>query len=188
MKYLIVGLGNIGAEYKLTRHNIGFLVLDELAKKHEVSFETVKLADKAEIKHKGRTLCLIKPSTYMNLSGKAVNYWQQELKIPLENILVVVDDIALPHATLRLKGKGSAGGHNGLTDIEAKLGTADYARLKFGIGNDFPKGKQADYVLSAFSEEQFNTLYEPIDWACEMILSFTTVGIERTMSQFNNKK
>ncbi|MCU0444352.1 MAG: aminoacyl-tRNA hydrolase [Microscillaceae bacterium] len=185
MKYLIVGLGNPGAEYELTRHNIGFLVLDQLADKHNATFQTARLGEKTEIKHKGRTLHLLKPNTYMNLSGKAVNYWLQELQIPKENLLVIVDDIALAHATLRMRSKGSSGGHNGLTNIEQVLGTQEYARLRFGVGNDYPKGKQADYVLSNFSQTQLDDLLTPINQACEMILAFATLGVDKVMSQYN---
>lgn len=185
MKYLIVGLGNIGVEYELTRHNIGFLVLDQLADKFEANFKIERLAQKAEIKYKGRVLHLIKPTTYMNLSGKAVNYWMQELKIAQENLLVIVDDIALEHGVLRLRPKGSAGGHNGLANIEQVLGNSNYARLRFGVGNDYPKGKQADYVLSNFTQAQLDDILTPITKACEMTLSFATVGIEKTMTQFN---
>jgi peptidyl-tRNA hydrolase, PTH1 family len=185
MKYLIVGLGNPGAEYELTRHNIGFLVLDQLADKHSTDFKTARLGEKAEIKHKGRTLHLLKPTTYMNLSGKAVNYWLQELQIPKENLLVVVDDVALPHATLRMRPKGSSGGHNGLSHIEEVLNSQEYSRLRFGIGNDYPKGKQADYVLSNFSPAQMDDLMTPINLSCEMILAFTTLGAEKVMSQYN---
>lgn len=186
MKYLIVGLGNPGEKYTLTRHNVGFMVLDELVKKYETSFQTEKLAEKAEIKHKGRSLYLIKPSTFMNLSGKSVNYWLQQLKISPKNLLVVVDDIALPHAKLRLRPKGSAGGHNGLADIEQVLGNANYARLRFGVGSDFAKGQQADYVLSNFKDEQQAELAEGIDKSIEMILSYCSIGIERTMTQYND--
>ncbi|TAF64778.1 MAG: aminoacyl-tRNA hydrolase [Cytophagales bacterium] len=185
MKYLIVGLGNIGKEYELTRHNIGFLVLDQLADVHEVDFRTEHLAQKTEVKYKGRTLHLIKPSTYMNLSGKAVNYWMQKLDIAPENVLVIVDDISLPHGKLRLRAKGSAAGHNGLSHIEATLGHNEYPRLKFGIGSDFPKGALADYVLSNFSEEQLADLINPINKAKEIIYAFTTIGIEKAMSQAN---
>lgn len=185
MKYLIVGLGNIGAEYALTRHNIGFMVLDFMAKKAEVTWRTERLADCTEIKHKGRSLHLIKPNTYMNLSGKAVNYWLQELKIPVENLLVVVDDLAIDHAVLRLRKKGSAGGHNGLSSIEECISTAEYARLRFGIGNDYPKGKQADYVLSNFSEKQLDDLPAVLDKSVEGIYTFVTSGIERAMNVIN---
>ncbi|MEQ8808449.1 MAG: aminoacyl-tRNA hydrolase, partial [Imperialibacter sp.] len=151
MKYLIAGLGNIGPEYELTRHNIGFLVLDRLAQAASASFTFNKQAYTAEIKHKGRTLHLIKPTTYMNLSGKAVAYWMQQLKVPRENILVITDDIALPFGKLRMKPKGSSAGHNGLKNIEATLGGQDYPRLRFGIGDNYSKGHQVEYVLNNFS-------------------------------------
>lgn len=186
MKYLIAGLGNIGAEYELTRHNIGFLVLDFLAEKSDVKFSAAKLAFKSEIKLKGRSIHLIKPTTYMNLSGKAVNYYLQELKIPVENFLVITDDIALPFGKLRMRGKGSNAGHNGLGSIEQTLGNNIYSRLRFGIGSDFNKGQQVDYVLSHFSEEEFKALPEYIEKASTMIESFCTIGIERTMSQYND--
>ncbi len=186
MKYLIAGLGNIGPEYEITRHNIGFLVLDRLADKHKLNFTTQRLAEKTELKYKGRQLHLIKPTTYMNLSGKAIAYWLQELDIPRENLLVIVDDIALPFGALRLRGKGSSAGHNGLTNIEQVLGGQDYARLRFGIGKDFPKGYQADYVLSNFRQEEYEQLPELMDKAIEMILGFCTIGLERTMSLYNN--
>ncbi|TAE76091.1 MAG: aminoacyl-tRNA hydrolase [Bacteroidetes bacterium] len=185
MKYLIVGLGNPGLEYELTRHNIGFLVLDQLAEKFETTFQTARLCEKSEIKYKGRTLHLIKPNTFMNLSGKAVNYWLQELDIPKENLLVIVDDLAIDHAKIRLKSKGSAGGHNGLTSIEQLIGTQEYARLRFGIGNDYAKGQQADYVLSNFSEEQMKDIITPINKAVEVVLSFVTIGIDKTMNMAN---
>ncbi len=186
MKYLIAGLGNIGPEYELTRHNIGFLVLDQLADLHQANFGVSRLAEKAEIKYKGRTLHLIKPTTYMNLSGKAVTYWMNELKIPKENILVIVDDLALPFGSLRLRTKGSSAGHNGLKNIELLLGGQDYSRLRFGIGNEFGKGQQVDFVLSNFTQEEFQKLPEVIKKANEMILSFCTAGAAITMSQFNN--
>jgi len=185
MKYLIVGLGNIGAEYELTRHNIGFLTLDRIADNHKIDFHTERLADKAELKYKGRQLHLIKPNTYMNLSGKAVAYWLQELKIPKENLLVIVDDLALPFGTLRMRTKGSAAGHNGLKNIEQLLGGQDYPRLRFGIGNDFSKGQQIDFVLGNFSKEEFAELPFLMDKASEMIFSFCTIGPERTMNFFN---
>ena len=186
MKYLIVGLGNIGAEYELTRHNIGFLVLDQLADKNSAKFSTGRLADKSDFKYKGRAIHLIKPTTYMNLSGKAVAYWMNELKVPKENILVIVDDVALPFGNLRMRGKGSSAGHNGLKNIELLLNGQDYPRLRFGIGNNFHKGQQADFVLSRFTKEEFNELPSLIDKAIEITLSFCTQGIERTMSQFND--
>ncbi|MBX2965917.1 MAG: aminoacyl-tRNA hydrolase [Cyclobacteriaceae bacterium] len=186
MKYLIAGLGNIGAEYELTRHNIGFLVLDRLADVKGVNFELSRHAEKAELKYKGKQLHLIKPTTYMNLSGKAIAYWLQELKIPKENLLVVVDDIALPFGTLRMRAKGSPAGHNGLKNIELLLGGQDYSRLRFGVGNDFHKGQQADFVLSNFSKQEFDELPLLMDKAAEMILSFCTIGVNRTMSLFNS--
>jgi peptidyl-tRNA hydrolase, PTH1 family len=185
MKYLIAGLGNIGPEYELTRHNIGFLVLDRIADNHKIEFTTQRLADKAELKFKGKQLHLIKPNTYMNLSGKAIAYWLQELKIPKENLLVIVDDLALPLGTLRLRTKGSSAGHNGLKNIELLLGGQEYARLRFGIGNDFQKGQQVDFVLSNFSQEEFKALPAIMDRAEEMVKSFCTIGAERTMNFFN---
>jgi len=185
MKFLIVGLGNIGAEYELTRHNIGFLVLDKLAEDQEAAFQPDKLANKAEFRFKGRTVHIIKPTTYMNLSGKSVNYWQQQLKIALKQTLIITDDVALPFGTLRLRARGSNAGHNGLKHIEATLGTTSYPRLKFGVGDNFHKGQQADYVLSRFSASEFEELPSYIDKAIEMIQSFCTVGIDRTMSRYN---
>lgn len=186
MKYLIAGLGNIGAEYELTRHNVGFLVLDQLAEQHKVMFSTERLAQHTTFKFKGRSIHLIKPTTYMNLSGKAITYWLQELKVSKENLLVVVDDIALPFSSLRLRPKGSAAGHNGLKNIELLLNGQDYARLRFGVGNEFGKGQQVDYVLSRFSPEEFKQLPEVMIKANEMILSFCTNGVDRTMSQYND--
>jgi len=185
MKYLIVGLGNIGPEYADTRHNIGFMILDELAKQEGEKFHHMRLAYYTEINYKGRTLYLIKPTTYMNLSGKALSHWMKELKIPVENVLVVVDEIALPLGTLRLKPKGSAGGHNGLKHIELTLGNSDYARLRFGVGDSFPKGRQVDYVLSGFDDDELPELPALIDRSIEMIKSFATIGTELTMTKFN---
>lgn len=185
MKYLIVGLGNIGPEYADTRHNIGFMVLDEFAKQEKAKFYNMRLAYYTEVTHKARTLYLIKPTTYMNLSGKAVNHWMRELKIPVENVLIVVDDIALPFGTLRLKPKGSAAGHNGLKDIEATLGRNDYARLRFGVSDNFPKGRQVDYVLSGFDDDELPALPELIDRSIEMIKSFAAIGAELTMTRYN---
>jgi PTH1 family peptidyl-tRNA hydrolase len=185
MKYLIAGLGNIGAEYEVTRHNVGFLVMDRLADIHKLAFSTGRLADKAEMKFKGRQLHFIKPNTFMNLSGKAIAYWLQELKIPKENLLVVVDDIALPFGSLRLRTKGSSAGHNGLKNIELLLGDQNYSRLRFGIGNNFSKGQQVDFVLSRFEEEEFAALPAVMDKSIEMIFSFCTIGVERTMNFFN---
>jgi PTH1 family peptidyl-tRNA hydrolase len=185
MKYLVAGLGNIGAEYELTRHNIGFLILDQLADQQKVNFTTDRLVEKAEFKFKGRSVHLIKPTTYMNLSGKAIAYWLQDLKIPKENLLVLVDDLALPFGSLRLRTKGSSAGHNGLKNIEQLLGGQDYSRLRFGIGSDFGKGQQVDFVLSNFSKDEFEKLPEVINKANEIVLSFCTIGPERTMNVFN---
>jgi len=187
MKYLIVGLGNPGSQYEETRHNIGFKVVDELAKEAGESFSLDKAAHRAVIKHKGRTLVLIKPITFMNLSGKAVNFWMQKEQIPIENIFVITDDIALPFGKLRLKGKGSDGGHNGLKDIQAVLKTGDYARLRFGVGNDFPKGRQADYVLGVWKPEEKAALPERITVACNFVKSFCTEGLELAMTHWNGK-
>jgi PTH1 family peptidyl-tRNA hydrolase len=186
MKYLIAGLGNIGPEYELTRHNAGFLILDQLADMHKTDFVTERLAMYTEIKHKSRSIHLIKPTTYMNLSGKAIAYWMQELKVAKENLLVVVDEIALPFGSLRMRGKGSAAGHNGLKNIELTLNGQDYPRLRVGVGDNYSKGRQVDYVLSNFSKEEFKQLPDVIARANEMILSFCTAGLERTMSQYNN--
>ncbi|TVP52842.1 MAG: aminoacyl-tRNA hydrolase [Mongoliibacter sp.] len=186
MKYLIVGLGNIGPEYELTRHNVGFLTLDRLADKFGAAWKSGRLAFTAEFKHKGRSFHLIKPTTYMNLSGKAVNYWMKELNIPKENILVIVDDVALPYGKLRMRGKGSAAGHNGLKNIEALTGGQDYPRLRFGIGDDFPKGRQVDYVLGRWSQQEIDELPIFMDKAVEMIIAFGTIGINMTMTQFND--
>jgi PTH1 family peptidyl-tRNA hydrolase len=185
MKYLILGLGNIGPEYEITRHNIGFLILDRMADAAGVKFTQDRLAFVAEIKHKGRTLVLVKPTTYMNLSGKAVNYWLQQSKIPKEQLLVLTDDIALPFGKIRLKPRGSAGGHNGLKNIEATLGSNEYARLRFGVGDNFHKGQQVDYVLSPFTKAEFDELVPLMDKSIEAIESFATVGLERTMNFFN---
>ena len=185
MKYLIVGLGNIGPEYELTRHNIGFLTVDRLADREGAVWKSDRLAFKTEIKHKGRILHLIKPTTYMNLSGKAVNYWMKELNIRKENVLVIVDEVALPFGKLRMRAKGSAAGHNGLKNIEALTGGQDYPRLRMGIGDDFPKGRQVDYVLGRFSQAEFDGLPAMMDKAIDMILGFCTVGIAQTMTQFN---
>ena len=186
-KYLIAGLGNIGSEYQDTRHNIGFMILDTLAEKQSVSFSTDKLAFRAEFSVKGRQIVLIKPTTYMNLSGKAVRYWMDKEKIELENLLVVNDDLALEFGTIRLKGSGSDGGHNGLKDINQMLGTQNYARLRFGIGNDFPKGRQVDYVLGKWTLDQMEKMPERLDKASEAILSFVLAGLSLTMNQFNGK-
>lgn len=187
MKYLIVGLGNIGSEYENTRHNIGFMILDALAKASNIFFEPNKLGATATLKFKGRTFILVKPSTYMNLSGKAVNYYLQQEKIPQEKLLVITDDIALPFGTIRLKGSGSDGGHNGLKNIIETLGNANYARLRFGVGSDFVHGKQINHVLGNFAPEEQTLLPERLAKATEAIKSFGNIGLGRTMSGFNGK-
>lgn len=186
-KFLIVGLGNIGAEYVNTRHNIGFKVLDHLAKKEGLTFETAKLGALAEYKLKGRTFFLLKPNTYMNLSGKAVKYWMEKENIPLENILVITDDLNLPFGTIRIKPKGSDGGHNGLKNINLILNTNQYTRFRFGISDEFKKGKQIDYVLGDWDETEKEKLPERLDVAIEVIKSFGTAGLENTMTGFNGK-
>lgn len=187
VKYLIVGLGNIGDEYRDTRHNIGFNVVDALAKDAGVSFADRRYGFVANMSIKGRQLVLLKPSTYMNLSGNAVRYWMQQEKIPLENVLIVVDDLALPFGALRLKPKGSDAGHNGLKHIATTLGTQEYARLRFGIGNDFPRGRQVDFVLGQFTDEDMKTMPERVAVAVEIIKSFCLAGMAITMNQFNKK-
>ena len=188
MKYLIVGLGNIGPEYHETRHNIGFMMLDAFAKASNVVFSSDRYGDISTVSLKGRQLILLKPSTYMNLSGNAVRYWMQKEKIALENILVLVDDLALPYGTLRLKGKGSDAGHNGLKHIAQILGTQNYARLRFGIGSEFNKGHQVDYVLGHFEDEELKSMEAHLNTSQEIIKSFCLAGINITMNQFNNKK
>lgn len=185
MKYLIAGLGNIGPQYELTRHNVGFLTLDRLADVKGLSWESDRLAFSTFYKYKGRQIHLIKPTTYMNLSGKAVNYWLKELKIETQNLLVIVDDIALPFGSLRMRPKGSSAGHNGLKNIEDTLGSQAYARLRFGIGDDFPKGKQVEYVLGRLSDAELAELPLIMDRAIVMTESFCTAGIQQTMNQFN---
>lgn len=187
MKYLIVALGNIGDEYADTRHNIGFSIADKWALSENAIWRTGRLANVTEIKFKGRTAIIIKPTTYMNLSGKAVNYWMQAEKIPIQNILVLTDDLALPYGSIRLKSKGSDGGHNGLKDIQATLNTPEYSRLRFGIGSEFSQGKQVNYVLGKWSAEESVVLKERITIAIEAIKSFLTLGIEKTMTAFNKK-
>lgn len=187
MNYLIVGLGNIGKEYADTRHNIGFMVVDEAANQAGSSWSLMKLAYYTEFKHKGRNVYMIKPTTFMNLSGKAVNYWMNELKVPLQNVLVVVDDLAIPFGSLRIKPKGSAAGHNGLRSIEATCGGQNYPRLRFGIGDNFPKGRQVDFVLSPFERDEQKELPALIDRAVKMVQSFVHIGIELTMTNLNTK-
>jgi PTH1 family peptidyl-tRNA hydrolase len=186
-KFLIVGLGNIGAEYVNTRHNIGFKIVDFLAKKEGISFETAKLGALAEYKFKGRTFLLLKPNTYMNLSGKAVKYWMDKENIPLENILIITDDLNLTFGKIRIKPKGSDGGHNGLKSIHQVLNTTDYTRFRFGISDEFKKGKQVDYVLGEWDEEEKTALPERLELASEIIKSFGTAGLENTMTSFNGK-
>ena len=186
-KYLIVGLGNIGEKYHNTRHNIGFTILDFLAKKESLTFETQKLGDIAIYKFKGRHFTLLKPSTYMNLSGKSILYWITKEKIPMENLLVITDDINLPFGTIRLKTKGSDGGHNGLKDIQNKLQTINYNRFRFGISNEFSKGRQVDYVLSKWTDEENKLLPERLEKSVDVIKSFGTAGISLTMNTFNGK-
>jgi PTH1 family peptidyl-tRNA hydrolase len=186
-KFLIVGLGNIGEKYHNTRHNIGFKIIDYLVNEEESTFETVKLGDIATLKVKGRTLILLKPSTYMNLSGKAVKYWLEKEKIPLQNLLIITDDLNLPFGTLRLKTKGSDGGHNGLKDIQDKLQTTQYNRFRFGISDDFSKGRQVDYVLGEWSDEENSKLKERLKVSAELVKSFVLAGVNNTMNQFNGK-
>lgn len=185
MRYLITGLGNMGAEYDGTRHNVGFAVVDTLAKRYGVSFENKTHGDVAEFKHKGRTFVLLKPSTFMNLSGKAVNYWMQQKKIQPENLLVVVDDMNLDFGAQRLKKKGSHGGHNGLKDIEKVLGTSKYPRLRIGIGSNFPKGRQVDFVLGKWNDKEAVEVPELLSFAADTVESFGTIGMAHTMNKFN---
>ncbi|WP_299271886.1 aminoacyl-tRNA hydrolase [uncultured Psychroserpens sp.] len=186
-KFLIAGLGNIGDKYTNTRHNIGFKILDALAEKEALKFETQKLGDLTTYKFKGRTFILLKPSTYMNLSGKAVKYWLTKEKIPLENLLVVTDDLNLPFGSLRLKTKGSDGGHNGLKDIQNVLQTTKYNRFRFGISDTFSKGRQVDYVLGEWTDDENEKITERLDKSIELIKSFGTAGISNTMNTFNGK-
>lgn len=187
MKFLLVGLGNPGAEYEDTRHNIGFSVLEALAKKHEGTFSLDRGAYRATIKLRGKQVVLIKPTTFMNLSGKAVNYWLQKEQISKENLLVITDDLALPFGKIRLKGAGSDGGHNGLKDIQHTLQTTAYARLRFGIGSDFPKGRQSDYVLGKWDKEEQVTLNERVTFAVEACEAFCTIGLQLAMTNCNGK-
>lgn len=188
MKYLIAGLGNIGAEYAHTRHNIGFDVADALAGKHNGSFETKRLAEVSQFSVKGRELTVIKPTTYMNLSGRAVKYWIDQLKIPISQLLVVVDDIALPITKLRLRPSGSDAGHNGLKSIQEALATVDYPKLRFGIGNNYAKGRQVDFVLGKWSPEEMPVVKLKIESCVEVIENFVFTGIERTMTNVNKKE
>jgi len=185
MKYLIVGLGNIGAEYANSRHNIGFAVVDELAREFGLEFDTETQGNIASFRHKGRTFILLKPSTYMNRSGKAVRYWMQKENIPKERLLVVLDDINLNFGRQRLRGKGSDGGHNGLKDIDRTLGGGNYPRLRVGIGREFGRGRQVDYVLGEWSPEEREQLPAVLKRAADTVKSFGAIGLQRTMNEFN---
>ncbi len=186
-KFLIVGLGNVGDDYADTRHNIGFKIVDYLAQEHGIKFTPGRLADMAEFKYKGKTLILIKPTTYMNLSGKAINYWLQSEKIDIENMLVLVDELALPFGKIRIGPKGSDGGHNGLKSIQETLNTNNYPRLRFGISNEFSKGTQVNYVLGKWNEEEIKTLNDRIKICSDAIKAFSFIGLQRCMNEFNNK-
>jgi PTH1 family peptidyl-tRNA hydrolase len=188
VKYLIVGLGNIGPEYANTRHNIGFRILDAFAEASNIFFESKRYGDIAEYKYKSRTYILLKPSTYMNLSGKAVNYWLQKSKLEVKNMLVIVDDLALPFGHLRMRIKGGDGGHKGLKSINEVLGHHNYTRMRFGISSTFVEGQQVDYVLSPFTPEEEEILPERFIVTKNLIESFGTIGAERTMNFFNNNK
>lgn len=187
MKYLIAGLGNFGNEYIHTRHNAGFLVVEELAKRHNAIFKDERLAAKTEFCLKNKILHVIKPNTYMNLSGRAIKYWMDKLEIPAVQILVITDDINLPFGKIRIKTKGSHGGHNGLANIEELIGTSEYTRLRFGVGNNFQPGRQVDYVLGNWSETEKETLKERIQICADAAESFVLTGAERTMNIFNTK-
>jgi PTH1 family peptidyl-tRNA hydrolase len=187
MKYLIAGLGNIGSEYTNTRHNIGFDILNVLADKEDLTFEERRYGAVATFRHKGRIFILLKPNTYMNLSGKAIQYWMQAEKIEVDNLLVLVDDLALPFGTLRLKPKGSDAGHNGLKNIQATLGHSNYARIRFGLGDNYPRGRQIDFVLGQWDDDEKAQLKDRIGIAIDMIKSFGTVGLQPTMTAYNNK-
>ena len=186
-KYLIVGLGNIGEKYQNTRNNIGFKILDEVAKEYNVSFETDKLGDVTSFRFKGRTFVLLKPSTFMNLSGKAVKYWMQKEKISVDNLLIVTDDLNINFGTIRVKVKGSDGGHNGLKDIQEKLTTNKYPRFRFGVGSNYSKGRQVDYVLGEWTSDEESQLIERLPKSVEVITSFGTAGLANTMNNFNGK-
>ena len=186
-KFLIVGLGNIGEKYTNTRHNIGFQIVDELAKDQQAKFETEKLGDITSFRFKGKTFFLLKPSTYMNLSGKSVKYWMTKEKISIENVLIVTDDVNIDFGAIRIKTKGSAGGHNGLKDIQEKLNTQKYTRFRFGVGGNYPKGRQVDFVLGQWNKEEESQLIERIPLTTKAILSFGTDGVNNTMNNFNGK-
>ena len=186
-KFLIVGLGNIGADYEETRHNIGFKVLDFLAEEETFTFESAKLGAVGSFKHKGKSVLCLKPSTYMNLSGKAVKYWMEKENIPLDNVLIITDDINLPFGTLRVKTKGSDGGHNGLKDVQNVLQTSQYNRFRFGVGSDFGKGRQVDYVLGQWNDEENKALPARLKISTELVRSFVFAGVKNTMNLFNGK-
>jgi PTH1 family peptidyl-tRNA hydrolase len=186
-KFLIVGLGNIGPAYANTRHNIGFKIVDELAEEHKTTFETEKLGDVATFKLKGRLFILLKPSTFMNLSGKSVKYWMDKENVAVENILVVTDDVNIDFGTIRLKAKGSAGGHNGLKDIQEKLNTQQYARFRFGVGANYSRGRQVDFVLGEWNKQETSELIERLPTSAKIITSFGTAGLANTMNTFNGK-
>jgi PTH1 family peptidyl-tRNA hydrolase len=187
MKFLVVGLGNPGAEYSETRHNIGFKALDALSAASNAIFIPGRLAEICTVQHKGKTLMLCKPNTFMNLSGKAVNYWMQSEKITVDRLIVVTDDIALPFGKIRIRPRGSAGGHNGLRSIEETLGTQEYCRLRFGVGSDFPVGRQSEYVLSSWNSEEEHALPTRLSLVKEAVLSIALAGVQRAMSEFNNR-
>ena len=184
-KFLVVGLGNIGSKYKMTRHNIGFEIVDYLSNKEKLSFETFKLAEKTTLKKKGKKIVLIKPNTYMNLSGKSVKYWMNKEKIPIENLLVITDDLNLPFGKLRIRSKGSSGGHNGLKNIEEIFGSQNYSRLRFGINNKEKNKNKVDFVLNKWNEIEYKSLEDYLNESCEIILSFIFNGIQNTMNKFN---
>jgi PTH1 family peptidyl-tRNA hydrolase len=186
-KFLIVGLGNVGSDYENTRHNIGFKVLDHFAKAESITFNTAKLGDVAKFTLKGRTFIFLKPSTYMNLSGKAIKHWMTKENIPLENLLVITDDLNLPFGQIRVKTKGSAGGHNGLKDTQNVLQTTNYNRFRFGISDEFSKGRQVDYVLGEWTPEEESQLKERLEVSVELIKSFALAGVNNTMNEFNGK-
>lgn len=188
MKYIVAGLGNVGEEYEGTRHNTGFMVVDRLAKSAEARWELSRHAYRTEIKLKGRTIILLKPTTYMNLSGKAIKYWMMQERVELSRLLVVVDDIALPLGELRMKKQGSGGGHNGLKNIEEMIGSNAYCRLRVGVGNDFARGRQIDYVLGQYSEGELAELSQHLDEAAEMVKTFVLEGADRAMNKFNGQK
>lgn len=186
-KFLIVGLGNIGEKYDNTRHNIGFKIADAFVKEHEGSFETEKLGDIAKLKIKGKTVIVLKPNTYMNLSGKAVKYWMQKENISVENLLIITDDLNIDFGKIRIKGKGSSGGHNGLKDIQDKFNTGAYPRFRFGVGAEYSKGRQVDYVLGKWSTDEESAMIERIPFSVKAVTSFITAGLANTMNEFNGK-